>query len=821
MARAPGLIMTAIRPNMYNMSYSSPNDKKLKLLDIITQLRSLPSQKGVNGDFDIEVLSIKGRDRKLQTILTLDNEYGLKVINNDVDSLIKNEMNANKPIVIPNFKQQFNEPNENENLTSVFQKAKRLKKIAKRKDPEILKAKYIKEETRKRQRQGVRSIDFKLRITKNNDTSGVSFTVFRNGSMRASGGFLDVEIATERRSAGAVAEMKRQVKVVHTFLVEKYKIPSDKLDFNNITASFNVNTDIPIKSLVQRLPPGKIKKANLKKRPRIVGGIAIIPLGDVTLRLTSSGKCQISNVTDPSSLWNAYSKIAYKYIRDNVKGPYRQMANRTTQSNSPSKITKRVTNTAAPEVLKRGTTCPKSRCPEPYSFQGKCPKKDQYVRPNPQGQPCCYKIPKNATYIQNKVKNAYKRANVKVPNAVKNIFNVPNRVNGRNNTTSSSNQNFIRTHNDPTITNAYITNMNRLLNAYKAKRKNPAGLWIIKTVRGDKFEFPMKEEDLIKKARGRADWYEPDVSKFMIRTRQCTRYTKVGLYDIAKRLGLTSIKPNMKKTELCHIIRKKVRGTVMNTTKTASAGGLMAVTVKDTGKRGDIDRAITGKDTTLRIGARDAATFPIDKLLDFARQLGMRGPIPPNKTTVIGIISELSIAKKNALKTNLNKREANRKAAEEARIKANEEAMAKRAANNAASREAEYDDILKQLLILDKKGRGTYTLVSGDLRRALNLNKDVIRSNVATIAKNAVKRAKLRAKDVEKTAKGELKGIAKRFISSITDAIEDKYMKQFLNSQPANVRTFATTIPAGKKRKPTLKAILSYANKIKKKAAKK
>ena len=84
-----------------------------------------------------------------------------------------------------------------------------------------------------------------------------------------------------------------------------------------------------------------------------------------------------------------------------------------------------------------------------------------------------------------------------------------------------------------------------------------------------------------------------------------------------------------------------------------------------------------------------------------------------------------------------------------------------------------------------------------------------------------MKRAKLRAKDVEKTAKGELKGVAKRFVSSVIDMVEDKYMKQFLNSQPVNVRAFATTIPAGKKRKPSLKAIISYANKIKKKAAKK
>ena len=61
----------------------------------------------------------------------------------------------------------------------------------------------------------------------------------------------------------------------------------------------------------------------------------------------------------------------------------------------------------APEITRRGTSCPLERQPYPYSMQGKCLKDRCYVKPNPQGQPCCYKIPRTIKYSESKVKAVY------------------------------------------------------------------------------------------------------------------------------------------------------------------------------------------------------------------------------------------------------------------------------------------------------------------------------------------------------------------------------------------------------------------------------
>jgi hypothetical protein len=69
-------------------------------------------------------------------------------------------------------------------------------------------------------------------------------------------------------------------------------------------------------------------------------------------------------------------------------------------------------------VTRKGTTCPKNRCPDPYSYDGKCPA-GYYVRPNPQMFPCCYKS-KRAKITE--VRKAYQNAGVNMPNSVRSLL---------------------------------------------------------------------------------------------------------------------------------------------------------------------------------------------------------------------------------------------------------------------------------------------------------------------------------------------------------------------------------------------------------------
>lgn len=78
-----------------------------------------------------------------------------------------------------------------------------------------------------------------------------------------------------------------------------------------------------------------------------------------------------------------------------------------------------------------GTTCPKDRCPNPYSYEGQCPKAGYYVRPNPQMFPCCYQ---SKRLKPDEVRMAYRSAGVNIPNSLKSLL-------GNNRSNSGSNTN--------------------------------------------------------------------------------------------------------------------------------------------------------------------------------------------------------------------------------------------------------------------------------------------------------------------------------------------------------------------------------------------
>lgn len=132
-----------------------------------------------------------------------------------------------------------------------------------------------------------------------------------------------------------------------------------------------------------------------------------------TLLLTSRG---IVHILGASDIQKCY-EYAKEYLKKLPPNTFRAGLDIMQPSNAPPVLNK--------EQGRKGTTCPKDRCPTPYSFSGKC-KDGYFVRPNPQGFPCCYQLKR---FKKDEVRKAYENAGVNIPNSLKNRVgnvNVPN-----------------------------------------------------------------------------------------------------------------------------------------------------------------------------------------------------------------------------------------------------------------------------------------------------------------------------------------------------------------------------------------------------------
>jgi len=103
----------------------------------------------------------------------------------------------------------------------------------------------------------------------------------------------------------------------------------------------------------------------------------------------------------------------------------------------------RKNNQIAPNVATRSTTCPKNRRPDPYKFGGRAPA-GFYVGVNPQGQPCCYKIPQRKEYLKNKIVQRFQALGIRVPESTKQVFGIDiNNSNKPENVSGNRNENML------------------------------------------------------------------------------------------------------------------------------------------------------------------------------------------------------------------------------------------------------------------------------------------------------------------------------------------------------------------------------------------
>lgn len=375
---------------------------------------------------------------------------------------------------------------------------------------------------------------------------GASFTIFKTGRIRFSGGY--------------TTGTPRDVNSILDFMNAHYFRFPNKVDIkvNNNTTGFEINMGINRPAIFHILDPAVTKnlarfgeyelsaeflpereKSKAKKKTPF---LYIKFKGPETFSLICSqqGTVIIEGTINIRKSYDV-SRALFERLKNFdllVPNRGRNIKNNVApKAQKPSKIARRLNMKPAPDVTRRGATCPRDKRPEPYSFQGKCPDPNHYVRPNPQGQPCCYRIPKRLGYMKARVAKRYEKAGVRVPENVRKLFDIRNQPNLPNN----------------------------------VSRKNPE----IKTFANQK-------------------------SGFMIDSRQCSRYTKVGLVDIAKRLGL-NVPRVITKPKLCDMIKQATE---------PSRRGTKNLSIGTNG---------------LKLGGRYCMSYKKATLLRYAREMGESG----------------------------------------------------------------------------------------------------------------------------------------------------------------------------------------------------
>jgi hypothetical protein len=480
----------------------------------------------------------------------------------------------------------------------------------------------------------INALEFKVRLSKGKRVQGASFTLYDTGSIRFSGGYIDVGI---KKGTNAVPiEILEQPETIRQHIVNTYThkqaFLKSPLVFNNIGAIFKVNKPVLLAQTAGSNQFQKTAAYEPEISPRMT-----IRVGGFILQVSAAGVVQMKGVKDPENLGKAYTAAVDAARQFKFKKSVIKNFNKLNFRNAP--IAKRANALPAPNVSRRGTTCPVARRPDPYSFQGKCPdmkKKGKmvacYVKPNPQGQPCCYAKPKTTAFTKNKVAAAYNKANVKVPNSVRQKFLIGGNTNNKKNNVGQNNF---------TAENITVS-------------------------------------------------IDPVVG-LKIGSRQASRYTRVGLYDIAKRLGIVDITPKMTKLVLAERIQEKA------TNRTREVHGNLAVRFNLNQK----EYSITGTGKNMRIGARVASTYDKKNLVKFADRLRIPLGDKVSKAELCRLINSHATAKRANRRANANAANAARQAGRnrrarnaEAKLVENKAKKVKNAANLAAEKLESFEERL-------------------------------------------------------------------------------------------------------------------------------
>jgi len=207
------------------------------------------------------------------------------------------------------------------------------------------------------------TVQIKFSITNGTETNGGTVNFYKNGKIRFSGGFI-----------GKGDEIENQPELIRRFMVKSYtRRPTffyNPFEYNNLSGQFRIN--------------GVVRDMNrLRARSRGYGFLStydpeLSPMMYVTYKehkyiIAKSGAVQVSGAKNPKDLNDAYRKARDLFEMLNTKG----------EINISVNVPNRVVH---PKKKMNASSCPKARRPPcKTGFEAK---------KNPQGDECCYKIPK-------------------------------------------------------------------------------------------------------------------------------------------------------------------------------------------------------------------------------------------------------------------------------------------------------------------------------------------------------------------------------------------------------------------------------------------
>lgn len=312
-------------------------------------------------------------------------------------------------------------------------------------------------------------------------TRAFAVIVYKSGKVTFTGGY--PENATSMYSAPRT--------IVNSIVnVKNFKISS---------TTIQLRTNLKVKKSWDDVQSFLARSYTLEYKPReVVTSFISVKIPPETVRIFKNGQFQITKVSSPQRALLAIAKVRTMIQSLVANGFYEQQGGgQVPEKRRQTVAQRRFTGNIAPSAQQRSTTCPKNRRPTPYSFGGEPIGPDYYIGANPQGLPCCYKIPKKIDYLRPKIIERFSELGIRIPQSTKRAFGI------------------------------LLNNANKPVNA---SNKEPESL-------------PM--------------FMNKGVLK--IGTRQAKRWPMVKLIDIALKLGTTDVRRGMSKDDIIGLIEREAR----------------------------------------------------------------------------------------------------------------------------------------------------------------------------------------------------------------------------------------------------------------------
>jgi len=352
--------------------------------------------------------------------------------------------------------------------------------------------------------------------------------LFKSGKCTFTGGYRD----------GAVSLRKDPMSLVRSILgtVNSFEL---KYCMSEIDTGYRVRPGVRPDTLFSVMAEALPNYVNQMKFSAPVPGASEQPFVSVgPIRVFPNGKMQLSEFTTEAE----YSRVkAEAGIVINILDGFGIFEKRN--SNLPkgraTRAQTRYSNQIAPNIKSRATTCPKNRRPVPYSFGGEPIGPGWYVGANPQGQPCCYKIPKTSkNYMRPKIVQRFANLGIRIPQSAKNAFGI--QLNNSNNPVNVSGK-------EP---NALKFSILGDTIYYGKKRASQSAIKRASELTGK------SGDDLIKVLKVNPIGEYSVVPNLKIGTRMADRWTLPRLVDVAQRLGITYVSKSSSKLDVILAIAK-------------------------------------------------------------------------------------------------------------------------------------------------------------------------------------------------------------------------------------------------------------------------